>query len=85
MKMAGYKCKDYTEFKEEILAKMEESTTIENIKNNSIIECKDFNSLKICMRSIMLKWMKKIKRLIFCSCSTNVRRVHRGQTVFEIY
>lgn len=25
---------------------MEESTTIENIKNNSIIECKDFNSLK---------------------------------------
>lgn len=41
---------------------MEESTTIENIKNNSIIECKDFNSLKNLHESIMLKWVKKNKK-----------------------
>ncbi len=64
---------------------MEESTTIENIKNNSIIECKDFNSLKNLHEKYNVKMDEKIKRLIFCSCSTNVRRVHRGQTVFEIY
>ncbi len=71
-------CKDYAAFKEKYLQKMEESTIIENIKNNSIIKCKDFNSLeKYLQDKYNVKMDEKVKELYFIPVQQSLEGVEK--------